>query len=348
MKSLAAVSLVLSLSALCSAPQQQANPNKWIEMRTAAMSSAASAWLTSLPADLRARANPSFDSEDRKRWAYTEAEAEHGGVAFGEQSPDERRLQDLLLREALSQTGYLKVHAIVALQEVIERDPGNYFMTVFGDPAGSEPWAWRLEGHHVSLNFTLRNGDFLTATPLFLGADPARVEKGMSSGLEVFYPEEDLARELLASFTEPVRNHGALEGKPFDEVQLGPDKTQLFTERAGVPPGEMTGAPMQHFMKLLNMYVSVLHPDLVVGTMDGYRKHDVKDLDFVWSGKGEVGKPFYYRIQGVKKGFSIEYVNRGNHVHCLWRDAAQDFGAGPLAAWEQRKAAEQQPSGGKR
>lgn len=339
MKSLAAIALVLSLSALCADPEQQRkNPDKRVEMRTTAMSSAAAAWLAALPEELRQRANPPFETEDRRVWGYMGGS--RTGIALGEQDPEERRLLDLLLREALSPMGYLKVHAIASLEEVLDQDPNAYFTTVFGDPAGTEPWGWRLEGHHVSLNFTLRNGDFVSATPLFLGADPARVAEGPRAGLQIFYQEEKLMRDLLESFPEAARTRGALSGKPFDDVQLGPGRDEHFKERAGVPPGQMTGAPIGYFMKLLNLHTSVVHEDIAPLAMDRYRGADVRDVDFVWSGTGAPGEAFYYRLQGIEKGFAIEYVNRGNHVHCLWRDFGQDFGAGPIAAWEKQRAAE--------
>src|SRR5262245_26699912 len=163
MKSLAAVVLVLSLSALCADPgQQHKNPDKRVMLRTAAMADAASAWLAALPVELGQRAQLPFDSDERKAWGYMGGS--RTGVALGEQAPEERRLQDLLLREGLSPTGYLKVHAIESLEEVLKRDPNAYFMTVFGDPTGTDPWGWRFEGHHVSLNFTLQKDKFVSAT----------------------------------------------------------------------------------------------------------------------------------------------------------------------------------------
>jgi hypothetical protein len=338
MKSLIPVGLVLSLSALCADPPQGRNPDAQFKARTAAMSAAAQAWLEALPAELKERANPPFESEDRKHWGYMEGERQ--GIAFGEQDGEERRLLDRLLREALSQEGYLKVHSIMSLQEVLERDPNGYFATVFGDPAGKEPWGWRLEGHHVSLNFTLRNDDFVTATPLFLGADPAEVQEGPRAGLAPFYQEESMVRELVEKLGGKARASAGRKAKPPEDVLLGPARAEPFAEREGVRPGEVGLSQGFFFMKLLNLHASVLHEDLVLKAMNRYREHDIMDLDFVWSGSDVPGEPFYYRIQGLKKGFAVEYVNRGNHAHCVWREFDNDFGAGPIAAWEKRRAEE--------
>ena len=34
------------------------------------------------------------------------------------------------------------------------RDPGLYYTTIFGKPAAAAAWAWRFEGHHLSINVT--------------------------------------------------------------------------------------------------------------------------------------------------------------------------------------------------
>ena len=58
------------------------------------------------------------------------------------------------------------------------RDPENYAVTVFGTPGPGAPWGWRLEGHHLSLNFTLVPGKPIAVTPAFFGANPAEVRSG--------------------------------------------------------------------------------------------------------------------------------------------------------------------------
>jgi hypothetical protein len=73
--------------------------------------------------------------------------------------------------------------------------------------------------------------------------------------------------------------------------------------------------------------------------MNRYREHMTADIDVVFSG-GEPEKPLYLRMQSLKKNFAFEYLNRGNHVHCVLRDFNEDFGKGPIAAWEKRKAEE--------
>ena len=53
------------------------------------------------------------------------------------------------------------------------RDPGLYYLRVFGDPAGQAPWGWRFGGHHVSVSHLVVDGQVVASTPSFLGCDPA-------------------------------------------------------------------------------------------------------------------------------------------------------------------------------
>ena len=81
------------------------------------------------------------------------------------------------------------------------RDPEQYFFTVFGDPTGNTPWGWRVEGHHVSLHYTIVNSQLISPTPSFFGANPGEVRQGEHKGLRILSSEEDLARQLLKSLT---------------------------------------------------------------------------------------------------------------------------------------------------
>ena len=64
----------------------------------------------------------------------------------------------------------------------IVRDPVRYFVTVFGNPSGRDPWGWRVEGHHVSLHFTVVNGNVVADPPSFFGSNPAEVHEARRRG----------------------------------------------------------------------------------------------------------------------------------------------------------------------
>src|ERR1700683_4434862 len=183
----------------------------------ARMASAAAAWLDSLEPGQRAVASgsaPSADAEadaERRRWSYTPTD--HGGLTRGEQRPAQQRLAHQLVASGLSTAGYVTVATIIGLDNVLDmvegwsvnwgrervRDPGMYYLRVFGEPGGPGSWRWRFGGHHVSLNNLIVDGVVRSTTPCFLGADPAVSPLLGPPPLRPLARAEDPARELVRS-----------------------------------------------------------------------------------------------------------------------------------------------------
>jgi hypothetical protein len=183
----------------------------------ARMAAAAAAWLGTLDPAQRAAATgsaPSPDAEsdaDRRRWFYTPTD--HGGLTLADQRPAQQRRAHQLVASGLSTAGYVTVATIIGLDNVLDqvegwsvdwgrergRDPGLYYLRVFGEPGGSAPWGWRFGGHHVSLNNLIVDGLVRATTPCFLGADPATSPLLGSAPLRPLAGTEDLARELVRS-----------------------------------------------------------------------------------------------------------------------------------------------------
>ncbi len=77
------------------------------------------------------------------------------------------------------------------------RDPELYFLSIFGRPSDGGSWGWRIEGHHLSLNFTLKDGKIASVTPVFFGANPAEVRQGPREGLRALADLEDRGLRLV-------------------------------------------------------------------------------------------------------------------------------------------------------
>ena len=119
-----------------------------------------------------------FDEDERFNWHYVPRE--RAGVAIQAMGAASKAALHDLLRHALSETGYQKAIDVMSLEEplgLIEnhqrhyRHPENYSVTMFGAP-GRLPWGWRIEGHHLSLNFTAVTEELFGVTPAFWGANP--------------------------------------------------------------------------------------------------------------------------------------------------------------------------------
>ena len=183
----------------------------------ARMAAAAVDWLDALDPAQRAVATgraPSPDAgadAERRRWFYTPTD--HGGLTLGAQRPAQQRLAHRLVASGLSTAGYVTVATIVGLDNVLDqaegwsmdwgrergRDPGLYYLRVFGEPGGEAPWGWRFGGHHVSLNNLVAGGMVRSVTPCFLGADPAASPLLGPPPLRPLGGAEDLARDLVRS-----------------------------------------------------------------------------------------------------------------------------------------------------
>jgi hypothetical protein len=208
------------------------------------MAAAAADWLGSLDPEQRAVATgsaPSPDAEtdaERRRWFYTPTD--HGGLTLEAQRPAQQRLAHRLVASGLSTAGYVTVATIVGLDNVLDqvegwsvnwgrergRDPGMYYLRVFGEPGGAAPWGWRFGGHHVSLNNLITGGMVRAVTPCFLGADPAVSPLLGSAPLRPLAGAEDLARDLVRSL-DPGQGARAilLDRAPSDIV--GGNRAQL-------------------------------------------------------------------------------------------------------------------------
>jgi hypothetical protein len=245
----------------------------------------------------------------------------------------------------LSQRGYLTATQVIDLETVLAaieaertargqnregrlvRDPERYFFTIFGTPALRGQWGWRVEGHHVSLHFTLVNGVIAASSPTFFGSNPAEVRSGPRAGLRVLAPEEDSARALLASLDAPRRTKAVIADMAPDDIVTTNKVSVDPLSPAGLPAGEMTGDQRKLLMGVIDAYASLMATDLAEARLAQIRKAGIENVAFAWAGEADRGRKHYYRIQGPT--FLIEYDNTqddGNHIHSVWRDFRGDFG----------------------
>jgi Protein of unknown function (DUF3500) len=180
------------------------------------MAEAARAWLDTLSPEQRAVAVGAVPADhptdgERRRWFYTPTD--HGGLTVHAQRPAQQRAAMRLVGSGLSAAGYVTVATTMGLENILDyaegfvttfdrergRDPGLYYLRVFGDPGGTAPWGWRFGGHHVSLNNLVVDGALVAATPCFMGADPAVSPLLGGAVNRPLGRVEDLARDLVRS-----------------------------------------------------------------------------------------------------------------------------------------------------
>ena len=279
-----------------------------------------------------------FESEERFNWSYVPQDRR--GLPLSAMTIDQRRALHALLRSVLSSAGYLKATGIIHLEELLRaiehdnplRDPEGYYLTMFGVPSEATPWGWRLEGHHVSLNFTAGNNAHIATTPAFLGANPAEVPSGPYSGWRVLGAEEDLARRLLGTLDDNQRTQAIIAATAPRDIITGNDRIARLARFEGLPAAGMAASQRNLLLRLVMEYTHNLAPELAQAHLDKITRAGIERLHFAWAGGFGRGEGHYYRIHGPVT--LIEYDNTqndANHVHTVWRDLEGDWGSDVLA-----------------
>lgn len=302
------------------------------------MVDAAGDFLAALSADQRSSAELDFDDEaERRNWHYTPVDRQ--GLMLKQMDAVQIDLAHRLLATGLSGAGVHKAKSIIALEPILgemeggaskwKRDPARYYVSVFGTP-GEGKWGWRFEGHHVSVNYTIVNGELIGPTPVFFGSNPARVLHGEMEGVRALREEEDVARDLLASLDGDQKKVAIVSPEAPNDI-LTKNVPVLGDELAGEPDGlgggDMTADQRTIVQDLIEVYVRRLPDTIADQELARVRTVDETEIRFAWAGSEARGEGHYYRVLGPI--FLAEYdctQNDANHIHAVWRNPSNDFG----------------------
>lgn len=306
----------------------------------ASMSKAAAAFIDSLSADQKAKAAFPFEGEERLRWHFIPNEMfPRKGLMIKDMNETQRRLAHDLLRSGLSAGGYTKVTSIFELEDILKvieaggkfaRNKEEYLFSVFGTPAATGRWGWRVEGHHVSLRFAVVDGAVngaVSSSPMFLGTNPAEVRDGDKKGLRVLADEEDAARALVMALSPELQKQAVVNPvAPGDILTMNKNDITPLADQ-GVLYSALPAKQQALLMRLIEVYASNMASDLAAERLARIKSAGLDKIRFAWLGEIEKGKKHYYSVQGPT--FLIEYdntQNNGNHIHSVWRDFSGDFG----------------------
>jgi hypothetical protein len=303
-----------------------------------AMQKAVVAWRDALGPELAGKATFAFDDKRRTDWQFVPMERD--GVNWSEMNLEQRRAAHSLLRTALSSQGFFKAMTIMSLEGDLRRmeadragvenirNPEKYWFAIFGDPASDEPWGWRIEGHHLSLNFSSVTGQVVSVTPAFFGTNPAELRDGPRAGLRVLGAEEDLGRELITSCSPEQRTTAIIAVDAPGDVIAMPGLEIKFAEPDGLGADQMTAEQQALLRRLVDELVGNFNPELKDQAWHAIEDAGFDKLHFAWAGSLERGKGHYFRIHGPT--LAIEYDNTqndANHAHLVWHSPGNNFGA---------------------
>lgn len=308
-----------------------------------AMTQSARAFLQSLSPEQQAKAKLPFEGEERLFWHYIPTDdipkrynnKPRMGLTLAGMSRAQQHLATALLSAGLSQSGFIKASSIMSLEDVLKvmekdtvnrRSPEKYHFSIFGTPSDDGTWGYRVEGHHMSLHFTIHKGK-LSGTPTFFGANPHEVREGPRAGLRVLAREEDLGRALMESLDAGQRRTATVAAEAYKDILTEANRTAALNGQPdGLPVSKMNAKQRALLNDLLDEYVTNV-PDVVAAARQEKIKKAGNNMFFAWAGPVEKGQPHYYRISCP--AFLVEYDNTqngANHSHTVWREMQGDFG----------------------
>jgi len=212
---------------------------------------------------------------------------------------------------------------------------------VFGSPSANDgsPWGWRVEGHHLSLNFSslvdVAQSPSVATTPLFLGANPAEVRVGPSMGLRALGAEDDLGRAVMASLDATQQQEATISAEVPADVTGVPGGPPEIVGPAGLSVAKMNPTQRDKVRVLIEALVEVVRPEFAAQEMAEIDSAGFENVHFAWAGGVETltniatTERHYFRVHGPT--FIIEYdFQEPNHVHCVWHSPVDDFGLNTL------------------
>ncbi|MCG2589505.1 DUF3500 domain-containing protein [Rhodohalobacter sulfatireducens] len=311
-------------------------------------------FLTTLTDDQLATVNHAFDDSSRTQWTNLPVGlATRPGLRYGALSEDSRIEFHHLLTTLFSSQGYLKTTSILQLDDILnvvyetaykrgdipdqaieqirnlDWSLENYYISFYGEPGPVEPWGIKFEGHHISYNLTATGDDF-SMTPLFLGSDPAEVKISKYAGIRVLSKEEDYGIKLINALDDEQKSNATLSQDVPGDILTNPSSTQRLLEYQGIKASELTDTQKKLLKRLISEYIGNLEHEKYQYYLEKIDSSGIDEIYFAWIGSYQRMNPHYYAINGPD--FLIEYDNvgfnnDGNHIHTIWREKGNDFGA---------------------
>lgn len=311
-------------------------------------------FINSLPSDQKSQVMLSMEDSMRTNWTNLPLGlAPRAGLRYGDFSEDSKIKFHKILSELFSSQGYLKTFSIMQVDDILHElfeiqyergdlpenaiqmirglnwDYGNYYAAIWGEPKDDGVWGLKFEGHHISINLTVTDGEY-ALTPLFFGSDPALVEDTQYAGLRPLSKEEDYGFWFVNLLDEEQKAKAVFEEQVPGDIITSPGRPQWISEYRGIKGSELNPEQQKILHYLIEEYIGNLERLKAEEYMSALHDRGIEEVYFSWIGSLEPMKPHYYLIHSPD--FIIEYDNVGfldnaNHIHSIFRNKDNDFGA---------------------
>jgi hypothetical protein len=270
---------------------------------TESVAAAAQALLAALSDEQRARVLFPVEDDEWRRWANMHFPPRQG-VSFAEMSGPQQGAVWALIAAGLSARGFELARDVTRLEEHLaelmdDHDQYGehlYWITIMGEPSGTQPWGWQFEGHHLIINFFVL-GDQVVMTPTFIGGEPVFAESGKYEGTRILQSEQALGLALINGLTPAQRSEAIIDPNKTGNNNHG----EFFQDNAVVPLEGLSLAGLEGDQRrladrLIRIYVDNLRPEHAEIRMAEIVAH-WDDAYFAWVGDTDEDAVFYYRVQ---------------------------------------------------
>jgi hypothetical protein len=298
------------------------------------------------PVQLARTMYPVDDVEWRK-WMNQHFYARQG-VSFADMTDRQREAAFGLMRASLSSQGFELTRNIMRLNETLAELAEDhdflgewlYYIQIYGKPSATDPWGWKLEGHHAIINYFVL-GDQVVMTPLFIGSEPVKAPSGKYKGIEILQKEQNDGLAMLQALPDAQRKKAILEfSKTGNNNLTEAFKDNVVIDYAGLRTNELAGPARQRLRDLTHLYVSNMDEGHARVKMDEVDRH-LDNTWFTWIGGAQPDSVFYYRVQSPVVLIEFDHQRPANlrklaadptkptqqHIHCVVRTPnGNDYG----------------------
>ena len=270
------------------------------------------------------------------------------GISFQEMTPVQRDAALGMMRVSLSARGLELTQNIMKLNQTLAEMSNDhvflgedlYYLTIMGKPSATDPWGWRMDGHHSTINYFVL-GDEVVMTPHFFGSEPVRATSGKYKGLVVLQQEQNDGLEMLRALPDAQRQKAILNfSKTGNNNLLEAFKDNVVLDYAGARAADLTEPAKRRLTDLVHLYVSNLDDGHARVQMDEVTRH-IDNTYFSWIGGTEASGVFYYRIHSPVILIEFDHQRPANlasfaadptqptqqHIHCVVRTPnGNDYG----------------------
>ena len=223
------------------------------------------------------------DAPEWRQWLNWYPFVVRHGLMLEQLEGHQREAALALMRESMGDRGFEAARNMMRVNENLaeltdrweEFGEWIYWISIMGTPSMDAPWGWQVDGHHLNINYFVL-GDQVVMSPVFMGAEPVKVEVGKYAGdnIEVFRAEENGGLALVRSLNAAQRNQAILfpsalpKDLPADRLHgtdthicAGVFNDNLVLPYEGVRADSLSRGQQELLLNLVDSYVGMLRPE---------------------------------------------------------------------------------------